>query len=293
MKIDGVKPNLKTMTALMKSCLTSGKADVAAGVFKKIDEPDSLANNLGLQALCRSGDLDCAATLLSELRDGYGSMSGKDVIFSYNTLICSSLEQKDFALAKRTLTELLTSGYIPSKNMYQSILSSLNLGQPPKRRSSIASAFVQIQISDEAFDFLLYTLDAIRERNISIDGAFYASVLSCGSRLGGLQRKVVSLLVEARARTSSSTGGKSIVADEVAVNGSTDDKHLIETVGWEELLVNYDLYKKEIGKSVYLPPVQVSVNKRNIRKVLSAEQGVTNNSINRVKRAKRKKASLK
>jgi len=263
MKVAGVKPNLETLTAVMGACLSSGKAKMAADVFRKIDEPDGFAISMGLRALCEANDLAAAAALLSKHRDGYGVMSGKEVMKSYNTLMRSSLEQRDYAVAGRTLTELLGTGYIPNKNMYRTIIDSLNLGVNKKRLQTALEP-----IADETYQFLLFVLDSVEQRNLSVDGSFYASVLYCGSRMGGMQRKIASFLAIARG-DASQDGKKS--SSIIAVEGT----HERSLTGWEDLLLNYDEYKNDFGPQMKFPHLSVQTNNKNIRQVLSSEQAVT------------------
>mmetsp|Transcript_4943 Transcript_4943/g.6972 ORF Transcript_4943/g.6972 Transcript_4943/m.6972 type:complete len:1087 (-) Transcript_4943:79-3339(-) len=263
MKAAGVKPNLETLTAVMGACLSSGMADMAADVFRKIDEPDGFAISMGLRALCDANDLVAASALLSKHRDGYGLMSGKEVMKSYNTLLRSTLEQENYALAGRTFTELLGTGYIPNKNMYRTIIDALNLGVNKKRLLPVLEP-----IADETFQFLLFVLDSVEQRNLSLDGAFYASVLFCGSRMGGVQRKIASFLAEARsAAGQDGTKSRSIIA----VEGTSDQS----TISWEDFLLNYDEHKNDIGSQLMLPGISVQTNNKNIRQVLSAERAVT------------------
>lgn len=77
--------------------------------------------------------------------------------------------------------------------------------------------------------------------------------------MGGLRRKLGSLLAESRAHT---------------VSGESWPEEAFETEGWEDLLHNYDSYK-ESEKIIRLPDLRVNVNKAQVRSVLFAEQKVT------------------
>jgi hypothetical protein len=48
----GVRPNKKTLTAFMGTCLSSKKYEAAIDIFAKMKKPNSYAILVGLQALC-------------------------------------------------------------------------------------------------------------------------------------------------------------------------------------------------------------------------------------------------
>lgn len=147
--------------------------------------------------------------------------------------------------------------------MYRTIIDALNLGVNKKRLLPVLEP-----IADETFQFLLFVLDSVEQRNLSLDGAFYASVLFCGSRMGGVQRKIASFLAEARsAAGQDGTKSRSIIA----VEGTSDQS----TISWEDFLLNYDEHKNDIGSQLMLPGISVQTNNKNIRQVLSAERAVT------------------
>lgn len=102
MNIAGVKPNLKTMTALMSACLSSGKAELAADVYSRIANPDGYAMLIAVRAMCANRDLASASKLLAPQRSGRVTMSGKQVMECFHVLIRSSLEFGDYAVARQT-----------------------------------------------------------------------------------------------------------------------------------------------------------------------------------------------
>ena len=103
MNIAGVKPNLKTLTALMSACLSSGKADLAADIYNRIDSPDGYAMLTGLRSMCANGDLASASELLAkQIVTKNGAMSGRQIMESFDTLIRSCLEMGDYSIAKQT-----------------------------------------------------------------------------------------------------------------------------------------------------------------------------------------------
>ena len=91
MTFSGIKPNLKTLTALMGASLSAGKFDYALEVYEKIPNPDGYAMFLAIRGYCHKGDYDQVLTLLRSQRSGNMDMSGKQIILSYNYLLESSL----------------------------------------------------------------------------------------------------------------------------------------------------------------------------------------------------------
>jgi pentatricopeptide repeat protein len=102
MNIAGIKPNLKTMTALMSACLSSGKPELAIDVYSRIANPDGYAMLIAIRAMCANGDLSSASNLLAPQRSGRVAMSGKQVMESFHVLIRSSLELGDYAMARQS-----------------------------------------------------------------------------------------------------------------------------------------------------------------------------------------------
>jgi hypothetical protein len=102
MNIAGVKPNLKTLTALMSACLSSGKPELATSVFERIDQPDGYAMLIAIRAMCANGDLKDATRALAPQQSGRAEMSGRQVMEAFEILIRSSLELGDFDTAKHT-----------------------------------------------------------------------------------------------------------------------------------------------------------------------------------------------
>lgn len=150
----------------------------------------------------------------------------------------------------------------------QTIIRTLDL-IPPKKVEGIREEALK-EIPEESFDFLLFVIDSLRTRNLPCDGSFYSTVLHSGARIGGLRRKIASLLAESRAATVDSNIGDragAIVLDEEA-KGKT-------VVGWADLVQNYDVYKERLGEDVELPPLAVRIASKEVRQVLAAEQRVT------------------
>lgn len=261
MKAAGVRPNIKTMSALMSACISSNMNSLAVEVYKQIENPDAKAMCNGLVAMCHEGLFDDVSVALFDQWRSRGSvMSGKQIMEVYSILIRQATEQGDLVAARSVFRQFLSCGFIPSKAMYQNIIEGLGLTPPRKRDLPFAK-----DIPLERFNFLLFVLDAIRDRNLSCDGGFYSAILQCSSRIGGLRRKIGSLLAEARAMSETAD----VISDDL------ENPSELVTVGWEELLVHYDHYKEL--KNVKFPYLAVRVHKNMIRHVLFAEQLVTHN----------------
>jgi pentatricopeptide repeat protein len=261
MKQAGVIPNLKTLTALLSACLSSEKTDLAVEVFKQISKPDNVAMSKGIEAMCYEGHFEeVMSTLYQQWRMRGSVMSGKEIVVGYDRLLRESLRQGRLETAKRAMTDFLRMGFIPSNQMLETIVDSLGLS-PPQKNSAYAK-----KVPEEHFDYVLFVLDSLRARNLACDGNFYASILFCASRLGGLRRKIGSLM--ATARQSTMTNTNTLISE---TKGS-EEIHS-HRVGWMYLLHHYDECKE--GGEVKLPSLRVNVAKSQVRRVLAADQSVS------------------
>jgi len=102
MNVAGVKPNMKTLTALMSACLSSGKADLACDLYSRIDAPDGYAMLIGIRSMCAKGDLDSASEFLAKQLVGKAVMTGKQLMDSFQTVINTSLQMENFSTARQT-----------------------------------------------------------------------------------------------------------------------------------------------------------------------------------------------
>jgi pentatricopeptide repeat protein len=104
----GVKPNKKTLTALMGACIAGKQYDAAVDVYTKIKNPDSYAISVGLQALCYAQSFDSALEIITDQRSGQKQLTGKQVMMGYNNLIQRALEVGAFGAAKDALVSFIT-----------------------------------------------------------------------------------------------------------------------------------------------------------------------------------------
>ncbi len=106
MNLAGVKPNKKTLTALMGACIAGKNYGTAAKIFHTIKNPDSYAISVGLRALCLAGKFDAALELITNHRSGQGVLTGKQVMTGYNNLIQEALSSGEFNIAREALVSL-------------------------------------------------------------------------------------------------------------------------------------------------------------------------------------------
>lgn len=119
----GVRPNKKTLTALMGACIAGKKYDVAANIFLKIKNPDSYALSVGLQALCLGGKLVEALELITEEQSGQKTLTGKQVMAGYNKLLHAALSSGELSVARKALVSIsfgFLAYFLPFTNLSSS-----------------------------------------------------------------------------------------------------------------------------------------------------------------------------
>lgn len=142
---------------------------------------------------------------------------------------------------------------------------SLNLFQ---KRNAIVKPVPEEEGNDK-FKFLLSVLDSFDKRKLQFCGQFYAGLLFEGARLGGLEKRIASLVADSK--TDASTSQMSVHIGDV--NLDTEAK---QSVSWTEILEEYPKYKDSL-EDIHLPAVRVKSNEKEFRQVLQAERGVTYN----------------
>jgi len=263
-----IKPDQKTMTALMSACMSSRKWALGVEIYRKIKNPDGLAMRKGLECMCHHGCFSEVLVTLRGQRRRKTSMNGKQIMYVYEHLLRESILQGDFATARAAFTQLLYGNDIPSSNMLQTIVDALDIRVPRKMEQL---AFAK-EIPESHFDFLLFVLDSLTNRNLPVDGAFYVATLRAGSRMGPLRRKLCALMAEARALMEENECH--IRKDRIAACTEPENP-----LGWEDLLHNYDSYKGRLssssnGDGIQLPFLKVRLGKK-VRLVLLAEQDLS------------------
>lgn len=128
----------------------------------------------------------------------------------------------------------------------------------------------------EKFEYLLHVLDSLERRKLHCTARFYNSILFQGSYLGGLHKKIASIIQKART--------DSLLHLKVQVQmGQAEGTKSLQVLSWIDLLKNYSEYRDTLDRTT-LPPVRVRINENEIRQVLSAEQSVTYNAMRRGKK---------
>jgi pentatricopeptide repeat protein len=285
----GIRPNMKTLTAVMGACLSSGRPDLASQLFQRMDNPDGYAMAQGIQALCASGRLDSAMELLRQQQRGVRAvMTGKDLMRSYHAVLKAALDGSDFDMARSAVADLFSKGYIPSRSIVLTVTDMMKIGSA----SSEESVNDEEALQQQQFSFGLFLIDRTVARNLPVDSRLYTSVLAFAARQGGLYRKVANLMMESKASVGGS-GATSKLLLSVAVTDKDDDsagtildESWSATTGatipstWDDLFLNYDSYKKslrdeESSSQRLLPSLPVRVTSRDVPRVLRAEQVVS------------------
>jgi len=264
MTFAGIQPNTKTYTVLMGACLSGGRADFAIDVFKKIKRPDGYALSKGVQAYCANKDFTSALKIIESQNDKQGLMTGKQVMSNYYHFIHSALESGNYTAATNIMTNLLDNGYIPSKKMLQTIVSSLSLNKKRNLERDVRPGSTPEEC--DQFKYLLSVFDSLARRNLPCDAMFYSAFLYEGARQGGLQKRISSLIKDARINISQPTNNLCLYEDE------DDDTCIVKKqITWTELFSNYSLYKGEIDE-ISMPTIQLRVSEKEIRQVVTAEK---------------------
>lgn len=264
----GVSPNLKTMTALVGACLASGMPDLAYDIYKRIQKPDAYAILQGIRALSEFGKTQEALGLLNNKESG--TLPGKQVMFAYKSLLENALKIGDLDSGRLVFNDILKRGNIPSKAIYESIYYNLNLF-PQKTPGGLPPVIHLDEDTAAKFQFLLFVLDAVQTRNLPCEGPLYSAILAYGAQLGGLPRKVATLLVTVRGDEESNTSKKML-------NEKSGPEPTKLASSWEDLYLRYDELAETrdlLGDPSVLPNVSVRVNSRDLSKVLRAEKGLS------------------
>ena len=99
MNFAGVKPNMKTLTALMGACVSADKHEFALDVYKKMKSPDGYALTLALRAHSGLGDVDKALSMMQSS----DILSGKQIMLSYNYMFGTALGKRDYESAQKIM----------------------------------------------------------------------------------------------------------------------------------------------------------------------------------------------
>jgi len=273
----GIKPNMKTMTALLSACISAEEPELAVDIYRRIPNPDSYAVTKGLMALSLAGKGDEALAMLSKRGTIAGSIQGKSLNKIYESLFQNSIKVNDYKLARRVLKSLMGKGNIPSKAIFQRIFESMSLTLKEGLVAKISyseTGFVTRQSLDdqdaEKFKFLLFLVDSLSCRNLPCEASLYATTLQFGNHLGGLPRKIAALLVSAKVASGLYVNDKMKLIDE---GSSCETECLI--AGWEDLYESFEELRNQIDGPSSLPKLQVRIASREFSRVLKAENNLS------------------
>ena len=268
MTASGLKPTLQTLTAVVGACLASKKPGLAAKLYQKIESPDGYAMNQGIRAYYESGDLELALKTIATQRRGSRILTGPQMMQLYQGMLSASLRLKDYSTGQRIIHDLLEKGYIPSKNILNAMFDAMNICT---RRSGL---LVDSDHENKLrFRFLLSVLDQLRARNLPIESNLYITTLLTGAQLGGLPRKVASLI--ARAKTKDGQANESLFYSSNSADASSE---ALSVNSWVDLLDKYDSLPKESLSLKQLPNLPVRIASKDVAHVLRVEQSVTYNN---------------
>jgi hypothetical protein len=152
-------------------------------------------------------------------------------------------------LAREMFSDLLAKGYIPSADILSAMIEAFEI---------ILRSIAEPNDDDKTrFQFLLFVLDSMGKRNLPIHGNLYSATLMLGRQIGGVQRKIATLLVDAKT-----------TAPGQALRSGKFLKNDVVMGGWERFLQEENL------ETVQLPRFQVRVSPREVKRVFRAEQSV-------------------
>lgn len=275
MKGLGIKPNMKTMTTLLGACLAAGKAELAVDIFRRISNPDPYAVTQGLVALAEAGNIDESLTMLADRKSDAGKLKGKKLNQIYEAMMKKAISTGDYSVARRVIESLLGRGNIPSKAIFQTIFHGMGLLMTKGLVSRVSFSEDGLvrkgelnELDLEKFKFLLYLVDAISKRNLPCEASLYSIILSYGAHLGGLPKKLATLMGAAKTASGFYENSKQLM-DEGSFKKSS------VTSGWEELFTSYDDVRGLIESPASLPLLRVRVATREVPRVLRAEKFVS------------------
>lgn len=244
MKADGIKPNLITLTAVMGACLSSKEYGLAADLYRNslmgstAVVRDEYATVQGIEALCRDNDWVTAFQQLT--CDNGPKLKGKQRMKSYDLIVQAALSHTDYSTAENVVNDLFKNHYIPSKAFVWATVRSLDIMDSPRN----------VETAGPKFDFLLFILDALLDRNLEVPASLYSAILTLGNKMGDEYRKLASILILCR-----------------SLDPTTDNKGSSVIGAWRDL----DVDSVDVEA---LPKISVRVSKREMHNVLRAERAI-------------------
>ena len=264
MQAKGVKPNVRTLTAVMGACLQSGRADLAAKVYETMDAPDGIAMRQGIRAMSRLDEgshIENAAQLLIS-QPPRRKLNGKLTMLAYKDVLEGAVRNHKISVARDLLTDLLSRRFIPNKAMLQMVVDLWGLKHQYQRNKGAST------ITQDQFKFLLFCIDILERKNIPIESVLYTATLIAAQRLGTVSAKETALrLVESHHRQSESTE-----KEEATSHGAPSTP---PPLTWETL---FDQHVAGVGESQsnISPRLRVRVSPKDFSRMMRAEQDFSN-----------------
>lgn len=125
---------------------------------------------------------------------------------------------------------------------------------------------IDSQRSDGTFQYLLFVLDSMETRKLTVDSSFYASILVWAAQAGGLHKRIASLF--SHSRKSSNQQGKTLSEPE------SSEESVSLRVSWEDLFENYSCYKERLESDPHMVLPSIRVSSKDLGRVLAAERAV-------------------
>ena len=213
--------------------------------------------------MCKSGEPSLALSIVSKNQGRRGLLKGKLLMKSFKTILYVSLERGDFSMAREALTTLIRGGNLPSRDIYEACFEAMKLF--PKRRKAFQVAGETDELATQKFQFLLFLLDSIAGRKLPCEGSLYSAVLNYGFSIGGLAKKIATMLVSARINFSN---------DKKLIEGGDEAETVPFFANWETLFLQYNEAKSRIATNG-LPRLLVRVSSSDIPNVLKAEKNLS------------------
>jgi hypothetical protein len=263
------------MTTLIGACLAGKKPDLAVDIYRRIRNPDSYAISQGLMALAEAGNLEECLTMLADRKSLAGKLKGKRLNQIYEVMTKKAIDSGDFEMARNVIQSLLRRGNILSKAIFQTIFHCMGLlvTKGLVSRISFSKAYLVKrgelkEVDVEKFKFLLFLVDSVSSRNLPCEASLYSIILSYGSHLGGLPKKVATLMGAAKTAAGVYSKNKKLVEDTML-------KSSVVANGWEDLFESYDDLRDRLESPAVLPTLRVRIASREVARVLRAEKSVS------------------
>ncbi|GMH88833.1 hypothetical protein TrST_g3645 [Triparma strigata] len=267
MKMEGLRPNVKTLTSLVNACTLSSRGDIALEVWKatleKSEDVDGRARLAVLRACCQQSKWDDALALLESGGDGQHPhiFKGKELMEGYDALMFAAISMKEFDVAIKVLEQFLGLGFIPSNAIMVTFIRSMNIAN----RSGVSSDSVK---------FLYMLIDRIMCRKIKINGSMYSFLLHRMVDFAESEREAGDSDADVRLRQMCRMLVDAKKRDGAIISSLMPPEQVCVAGGWAEIFDDNELVDDVVLGELETPPLLVRVNAEERSKVGAAEQRV-------------------